>query len=250
MNTRNLLDVVVVGGGAVGASAAAALAQSGFDVALIEPNAPIAAGDDAPLDARVIALSPASTRFVERLGAWPLAAARAFAYRDMDVRAGDEELLSQQYYVCVAANPKDALWMPLFAGPGPGRKGIAASAKSGHVQWTKHSSFYRPGTLFRVPHKATQQAAEAASDRSTPKTANRIALDQMLCKVEALRRRCGRLRGHQVLLIRSPGSALVRRCLRLRQSRSSPACDKFYRVNGAAAIASSTEASAWTAERR
>jgi 2-octaprenylphenol hydroxylase len=92
MNTRNLLDVVVVGGGAVGASAAAALAQSGFDVALIEPNAPIAAGDDAPLDARVIALSPASTRFVERLGAWPLAAARAFAYRDMDVRAGDEEL--------------------------------------------------------------------------------------------------------------------------------------------------------------
>ena len=93
--------------------------------------------------------------------------------------AGDEELLSQQYYVCVAANPKDALWMPLFAGPGPGRKGITASAKSGHVQWTKHSSFYRPGTLFRVPHKATQQAAEAASDRSTPKTANRIALDQM-----------------------------------------------------------------------
>jgi 2-octaprenylphenol hydroxylase len=92
MNTRNLLDVVVVGGGAVGASAAAALAQSGFDVALVEPNAPTAARDDAPLDARVIALSPASVRFIERLGAWPLPATRAFAYRDMDVRASDEVL--------------------------------------------------------------------------------------------------------------------------------------------------------------
>lgn len=92
MNTRPVLDVIVVGGGAVGASAAAALAQSGFDVALIEPNAPTAAGDDAPLDARVIALSPASTRFVERLGAWPLPAGRAFAYRDMEVRSDDAVL--------------------------------------------------------------------------------------------------------------------------------------------------------------
>jgi 2-octaprenyl-3-methyl-6-methoxy-1,4-benzoquinol hydroxylase/2-octaprenylphenol hydroxylase len=92
MNTRHLLDVVVVGGGAVGASAAAALAHSGFDVALVEPNAPVAAADEAPLDARVIALSPASARFVERIGAWPLPAARAFAYRDMEVRSGNEVL--------------------------------------------------------------------------------------------------------------------------------------------------------------
>lgn len=92
MNARNLLDVIVVGGGAVGASAAAALAQSGFDVALVEPNPPAASTEDAPLDARVIALSPASVRFVERIGAWPLPDARAFAYRDMEVRSGDEGL--------------------------------------------------------------------------------------------------------------------------------------------------------------
>ncbi len=92
MNARKLLDVVVVGGGAVGASAAAALAQSGFDVALVEPNPPVASTDVAPLDARVIALSPASTRFVERIGAWPLSDVRAFAYRDMEVRSGDEVL--------------------------------------------------------------------------------------------------------------------------------------------------------------
>lgn len=103
MSTRKLFDVVVVGGGAVGASAAAALAQSGFDVALVEPDAPTASAEDAPLDARVIALSPASVRFVERIGAWPLPARRAFAYRDMDVRSGDESLHFGRALVAEAA---------------------------------------------------------------------------------------------------------------------------------------------------
>ena len=92
MSARGLLDVVVVGGGAAGAAAAAALAQSGFDVALVEPSLPTAAATDAPLDARVIALSPASVRFIDRISAWPLAAGRAFAYRDMEVRSGEEIL--------------------------------------------------------------------------------------------------------------------------------------------------------------
>ena len=106
MSTRKLFDVVVVGGGAVGASAAAALAQSGFDVALVEPDAPTASAEDAPLDARVIALSPASVRFVERIGAWPLPARRAFAYRDMDVRSGDESLHFGRALVAARTRPK------------------------------------------------------------------------------------------------------------------------------------------------
>jgi hypothetical protein len=28
-------------------------------------------------------------------------------------------LSAQQYYVCIDANAKDALWVPLFAGPRP-----------------------------------------------------------------------------------------------------------------------------------
>ena len=91
-SSRGLLDVVVVGGGAVGASAAAALARSGLEVALVEPTPPMPADAGAALDARVVALSPASVRFVERIGAWPLAPDHAFAYRDMEVVAAAETL--------------------------------------------------------------------------------------------------------------------------------------------------------------
>ena len=92
VTSRQLFDAIVVGGGAVGASAAAALADAGFSIALVEPKPPEDMTADAPLDARVIALAPASTRFLARVGAWPLAATRAFPYRTMQVCAQAEQL--------------------------------------------------------------------------------------------------------------------------------------------------------------
>ena len=91
----------------------------------------------------------------------------------------DDTEFSPQYFVCLESGPRDALWIPLFAAPGPGRKGIAASAKSGDSMWTRNSSFYDPGHLCRIGHKAVQKAAEAARDRSTPKAPNRLALDHL-----------------------------------------------------------------------
>ncbi len=100
--TRGLLDVIVVGGGAVGASAAAALAESGFAVVLVEPNAPTEVASDAPLDVRVVAIAPASARFLERIGAWPLPDERAFAYSEMEVWAQAERL---QFARALVAEP-------------------------------------------------------------------------------------------------------------------------------------------------
>ncbi len=91
----------------------------------------------------------------------------------------EPELSAQQYYVCIDANAKDALWVPLFAGPGVGRKGIAVAAKSGHPRWTRSSSFYHSGQLCRIAHKAAQRAAEKAYDDSTPKAPNRMAPAQL-----------------------------------------------------------------------
>ena len=88
----------------------------------------------------------------------------------------DVEFAPQQYFVCIEANAKDALWLPLFPGPGPGRKGIAATAKTGGARWTKFTSFYDPALLCRVSHKAAQHAAAVAYDDSTPKLPNRLAL--------------------------------------------------------------------------
>jgi hypothetical protein len=94
------------------------------------------------------------------------------------------ELSAQQYFVCIAADAREAYWVPLFPGPGPGRKGIAAEAKSGYAQWTRHSSFYEPGCVIRVGHKGAQRAADAAYDRSSPKSPNRMAPAQLPQRAE------------------------------------------------------------------
>lgn len=88
----------------------------------------------------------------------------------------DTELTPQQYWVCIDSNPKDALWVPLFAAPGPQRRGIPETAKSGNGRWTKYSSFYDGSTICRVAHKGAARAAEVAYDESTPKAPNRIAV--------------------------------------------------------------------------
>lgn len=63
-------DVVVAGGGMVGAVMARALAQAGFQVLVVDPAAPLPAADDAPPDLRVSAISCASVALLRRIGAW------------------------------------------------------------------------------------------------------------------------------------------------------------------------------------
>jgi len=72
-----MFDVAIVGGGPVGACAAALLARGApggrgaLRVALLEPDAPEPLPADAPLEARVVALSRASERTLTHAGAWP-----------------------------------------------------------------------------------------------------------------------------------------------------------------------------------
>ncbi len=79
-------DIVVVGGGPVGATAALALQTSGFSVALIERNKPPVAYDKASYDARVYAIAPQSMQLLQGLDVWPkLAATRVSPYQQMRV---------------------------------------------------------------------------------------------------------------------------------------------------------------------
>ena len=63
-------DLIIVGGGLVGASLAAALESSGLSLALVEPEAPRAPPDDDSLDTRVYAISPGAAIFLQACGAW------------------------------------------------------------------------------------------------------------------------------------------------------------------------------------
>ena len=80
------VTVAVVGGGPVGACAAALLQRGGLEVALLEPHPPAPIEARAPLDSRVVALSRASERLLSAAGAWPLiAGARVRAYQRMRI---------------------------------------------------------------------------------------------------------------------------------------------------------------------
>ncbi len=86
MNRRGEHDVVVVGGGPVGATLALALARDGFDVALVEAREPSFGARDAALDPRVVALAPDATALLREFGAWPLPfPERVGTYRHMCV---------------------------------------------------------------------------------------------------------------------------------------------------------------------
>lgn len=100
-SAENEFDVVIVGGGMVGASLACALADSGLRLAVLDSQ-PFAAQDAAPanlftspsaepaFDPRVSAITPASQQFFNEIGVWDAIAARRLSpYTDMHIWDGD-----------------------------------------------------------------------------------------------------------------------------------------------------------------
>ncbi len=117
-------DVVIVGGGLVGASLAVALHRAGVDVALVEAASPAPFDQASDYDLRLSAIAPSSQRWLATLDAWPrLAAQRGCAYERMQVweSAGPDVLkfdaaelgLPQLGHIVENNLLLDALWQQL-----------------------------------------------------------------------------------------------------------------------------------------
>ncbi len=79
-------DLIVVGGGMVGAAFARACSGKGLTITVVESRAPARDWPSGEIDLRVSALSRASQRILSRLGAWPrIAELGASPYRQMHV---------------------------------------------------------------------------------------------------------------------------------------------------------------------
>lgn len=92
-------DVIVVGGGMVGAATAVGFALQGLSVAVIEGKAPKPYEADEAIDLRISAIGCASVRLLERLGAWKHAQQmRHTPYRRLETweQPGSEVLFDAQ----------------------------------------------------------------------------------------------------------------------------------------------------------
>ncbi|WP_411706118.1 3-demethoxyubiquinol 3-hydroxylase [Edaphovirga cremea] len=84
-NSAKHSDVVVVGGGMVGAAAALGLARRGWTVAVLEHEAPAAFNASSPPDLRISAIGCTSVKLLQELGAWQGVAQRRLApYRRLE----------------------------------------------------------------------------------------------------------------------------------------------------------------------
>ncbi|HKK14233.1 MAG TPA: UbiH/UbiF/VisC/COQ6 family ubiquinone biosynthesis hydroxylase [Gammaproteobacteria bacterium] len=79
-------DVIVVGGGCVGATLACALGQAGLGTAVVELHPPLADWPAGSVDLRVFSITPASRRAFTAVDAWPAMVARGVSpFREMHV---------------------------------------------------------------------------------------------------------------------------------------------------------------------
>lgn len=79
-------DVLIVGGGMVGAALAASLSDSGLKIVIVDAGKLDFAWPLENFDLRVSAITRASQNFLETIGAWPgMQAARVFPYQRMHV---------------------------------------------------------------------------------------------------------------------------------------------------------------------
>jgi 2-octaprenyl-6-methoxyphenol hydroxylase len=142
-------DVIIAGGGMVGASLAHALAGGGLRVAVVEP-VPLAADSQPSYDDRAIALAYGTRRILEGLGVWPALVPHAEPIRRVHVsdRGGlgfthldaRDECVEALGYVVTARDLGNALLAPLTRTTGGGSGFSPTERRAGDAGLTPAAS--------------------------------------------------------------------------------------------------------------
>lgn len=116
-------DVVVIGGGLVGAAAALTLARSGLKLALVEAAPSPELPQDDSWDSRIYAISPGNAHFLGSLGAWdtqdmrriaPIETMQIQGDRNAELElSADEACVSALGYIAESRQLQSALWAQL-----------------------------------------------------------------------------------------------------------------------------------------
>jgi ubiquinone biosynthesis UbiH/UbiF/VisC/COQ6 family hydroxylase len=141
-------DVIIVGGGLVGASLALALGPAGLSVAVIESRPPQALPDDDTWDSRIYAISPGSAAFLESCGAWQaVAQERVMRVEAMQVCGDDAHArldfsaydagLRELAFIAENRLLHDALWQRLQRAE---HVRIFCPARCASIEWDEHAA--------------------------------------------------------------------------------------------------------------
>jgi len=140
------LDIVVVGGGMVGAAAALALSRAGFKTALVEARAPQPWLPQHEVDLRVVGLAPSSIQLLDDMDVWTfIREARSSAYSHMHVWDAESGASIS------------------FDAASEGRQQLGSIVENNLVQWTLWQALEAAGVQRLCPSQV--MAFEAREDR-------------------------------------------------------------------------------------